>query len=453
MRDTLHSRLIYPVIMRTIGEHGMYAELDRQKALQYASREEILRSQRRRLGQVLNYAGQHVPRYREVLGEATELATRDPTALLRKVPFLTKEDLQTGLEDLKAIPQPRRTSRKTTGGSTGQPVTVIKDSSATARERAATWMAYGWFGIRVGDRGARFWGSPRALGTRRLRFALADFAMNRVRFSAFGVSEAELEEYWSTCLKFRPRYFYGYVSMLEAFGRFVEDSGRDGTGLGLTSIITTSEILTGAQRDLLERVFAAPVQNEYGCGEVGPIAYQCEAGGMHLMSENVFVEILDEDDRPVGPGEEGEVVVTDLGNRAVPILRYRIRDRAVRVETCTCGRGFPLLGDVRGRVYDQVRGLDGRFYHGEFFMYLFEDLRDGGLKFERFRVVQESPRGLRIEVQAASVASEELAAVVQTKLGSQLPGMDVCVEVVEELQLPASGKLRIVENRVTSHVG
>ena len=140
--------------------------------------------------------------------------------------------------------------------------------------------------------------------------------------------------------------------------------------------------------------------------------------------------------------------VTDLGNRAVPILRYRIRDRAVRVETCSCGRGFPLLGDVRGRVYDQVKGPDGRFYHGEFFMYLFEDLRDGGLKFERFRVVQDSPRTLLIEVQAALVDCEELAAVVQAKLGSQLPGMDVRVEVVQELQLPASGKLRIVENRV-----
>ena len=451
MRDTLHARLIYPAIMRAIGEHGMYAEHDRLKALQYASREEILNSQQYKLEQILLYARNHVPRYRDVLSHAGSLGTNEPAGLLRRIPFLSKDDLQNRLDELMAEPQPRRTSRKTTGGSTGQPVTVIKDAGATARERAATWMAYDWFGVRPGDRGARFWGSPREMGKRRLRFALADIAMNRIRFSAFGVSESELEGYWSNCLRFRPQYFYGYVSMLEAFGRFVEESGRDGSRLGLKAIITTSEILTGAQRGLLERVFAAPVQNEYGCGEVGPIAYECEAGGMHVMSENVFVEILDEDDRPVGPGEEGEIVVTDLSNRAMPVLRYRIRDRAVRVETCTCGRGFPLLGDVRGREYDQVRAPDGRFYHGEFFMYLFEDLRDEGLKFERFRVVQDSPRSLLIEVQAASGGSDELAAVVKAKLGSQLPGMDLRVEVVRELDLPASGKLRIVENRAAGH--
>jgi phenylacetate-CoA ligase len=451
MKENIHARLVYPAIIRAIGEHGMYAELERLTGVQYASREEILESQHRKLAGILHYARRHVPRYRGILGESWGLGTSDPTVLLRRIPFLTKESLQTSLEDLKAIPQPPRTSRKTTGGSTGQPVTVIKDSSASARERAATWMAYGWFGVRPGDRGARFWGSPRALGRRRLRFALADLAMNRVRFSAFGVSDAELEEYWSRCLRFRPQYFYGYVSMLEAFGRFVEESGRDGTRLGLKTIITTSEILTEAQRYLLHRVFGAPVQNEYGCGEVGPIAYQCEDGGMHVMSENVFVEVLDEDDNPVRPGEEGEVVVTDLSNRAMPILRYRIRDRATLLDTCTCGRGFPVLGEVRGRIYDQVKGPDGRFYHGEFFMYLFEDLRDSGSKFDRFRVVQLTPLRLLVEVQVAKTDSDDLAGVVRRRVESQLPGMDVRVRIVEELDLPPSGKLRIIENRVSSH--
>jgi phenylacetate-CoA ligase len=293
MNETIQGRLIYPGILRLLGESQMYGELERLNSIQHLSPQDTVRSQHARLADLLTYSSERAPLYRTRLSDRLPVQAENAVDVLRSLPFLTKEDLQERLEELQADPRPRRTTEKTTGGSTGQPVTVIKDRGATARERAATWMAHGWFGIKPGDRGARFWGSPTAVGKRRLRFALADLAMNRLRFSAFGVSEADLEQYWTRCLKFQPRYFYGYVSMLESFARYVSDSGRDGSLLGLKAIVTTSEVLTAAQRDLLVRTFGVPVQNEYGCGEVGPIAYECEAGSMHLMSENVFVELLD----------------------------------------------------------------------------------------------------------------------------------------------------------------
>jgi phenylacetate-CoA ligase len=141
-------------------------------------------------------------------------------------------------------------------------------------------------------------------------------------------------------------------------------------------------------------------------------------------------------------------VVTDLNNRALPLLRYRIMDRAIRLGECSCGRGFPVLGSIQGRVYDQVVAPDGRFYHGEFFMYLFEDLRDSGAHFERFRVIQTARDRLEVEIQTPDIADGALVDAVADKLARQLDSMHVEVRLVTEIRLPPSGKLRLVENRV-----
>jgi phenylacetate-CoA ligase len=449
MNEWCHRNLVYPAILRLLGEQEMYSELDRMRQMQWAPAAEVERSQTKKLTTLLNYAARHCRFYQSNLDGLYPVSNQESRDVLKSLPLLSKEDLQTYSSELRAEAKRFRTTLKTTGGSTGQPVSILKDRGATARERAATWMAYGWFGLQPGDRGARFWGSPRAMGRRRLRFAVADIAMNRVRFSAFGVSEADLGDYWRQCLEFKPRYFYGYVSMIESFARHLQTEGLDGSLLNLKAIITTSEVLTQAQRELVEEVFSAPVQNEYGCGEVGPIAYECEAGSMHEMSENVLIEVLDEYGQPVDDGVEGDVVVTDLNNRAMPLLRYRVMDRAIRVGACCCGRGLPVLGEITGRVYDKVIAPDGRFYHGEYFMYLFEDIRDQGHQFDRFRVIQESRTNLIVEVQLQHSNDTKISSLILDVLKQDLSDMEIRIELTTKIDLPESGKLRIVENRST----
>lgn len=422
----------------------MYAHLAWLRTLERESSQVVRERQLEKLASTLDYAAANSPYYASRLGDCP--GSLGPFQRLRRAPFLTKKDLQEEFLSLQAEPLPGRVHSKTTGGSTGQPVTVLKDAEAIAFERAATWLSHGWFGIEIGDRGARFWGSPQAFGRRRFRFALADLAMNRIRLSAFAVTEARLAQYWQTCLSFQPRYLYGYVSMLERFARYVSDMDLEGHRLGVRCVITTSETLHASQRRLLSEVFQAPVQNEYGCGEVGPIAYECRQGSLHVMSENVFVELLDDEGRPVEAGEEGAVVVTDLNNRAMPLIRYRLEDRAVQGSDCECGRGFPVLGSIRGRQYDFVTTPDGRSFHGEFFMYLFEDLRDAGMAIGNFRIVQTAETGLEIQVQAPPDRSESISSAVRKVIVDSL-GLHPTVSVVEEMRLTESGKLRVIENR------
>src|SRR6185436_11340307 len=127
------------------------------------------------------------------------------------------------------------------------------------------------------------------------------------------------------------------------------------------AIIASSMMLLPHERAVIERVFDVKVTDLYGCEEVGLIASECERHeGLHINAEQVLVEILREDGTPAGPGETGAVVVTDLLNRAMPFIRYRMEDMAeAAAQKCSCGRGLPTLRRVVGRIADFLKRRDG----------------------------------------------------------------------------------------------
>src|SRR5690606_5480525 len=93
--------------------------------------------------------------------------------------------------------------------------------------------------------------------------------------------------------------------------------------------------------------------------EMGPIAAECPAGSMHLLTTNVHIEIV-RDGRPVAPGELGEIVATTLVNRGMPLVRCRIGDLgALSPDPCVCGRPQPVLAELQGRAADLVFRTDG----------------------------------------------------------------------------------------------
>jgi phenylacetate-CoA ligase len=440
LRSWLNAKLVYPAAVRLRGEGGVFAALEEMRAAQWRDAHTLRREQDVRLAALLAYARERVPFYREHWPAASASA-HDARAALAELPLLTKAQLQAHAAELRAAPRPGRVTRKVTGGSTGEAVTVDKDAPAVAREMAASWMGWEWFGIGMGDRGARFWGTP---GTRRrrLRAAAADLATNRVRFSAFAFGEDDLERYWARCLAARPRWFYGYVSMLEAFALHLRSRGHDGRRLGLAAVVTTSEVLFPPQRALLREAFGAPVQNEYGCGEVGPVAYECPDGGLHLVAPNLVVELLRPDGSHAAPGEPGEVVVTDLNNRAMPLVRYRLGDFAVAGDACPCGRGLPVLREVWGRAYDFVQLPSGRRCHGEYFVYAFEELRAAGVPVRQFQVVQAGPARLEVAIVAPAGVEDGVRRAVAGRAG----GMEVDVRRVDAIPRAPSGKMRLVLN-------
>lgn len=128
----------------------------------------------------------------------------------------------------------------------------------------------------------------------------------------------------------------------------------------LREVRSVSEVVGPELRTLVRGAWNVPLTDMYSAKEVGYIALQCpERDVYHVQSENVLVEIVDEDNRPCAPGQAGRVLLTALHKFAMPLIRYEIGDYAVPGEACTCGRGLPTIREIRGRERNMMHLPNG----------------------------------------------------------------------------------------------
>ena len=397
----LNSRIFkYGVFWPVVTARGepVFKLLSELEESQWFPEERLREIQEEKLARVLAHSRKHVRFYRDRDGSTVDVE-RSPSLLLRQLPLITKADLIASNAALRSDSHRGPVTVKTTGGSTGQAVTVRKSRRATALEAAANWRGFRWEGIDIGHRQGRFWGMP-VTTFGRFRAKTIDWVANRRRFSAFKFSPEDIARYLIEISKFRPQYLYGYASMLRSLAAHVIQSGESFPA-DLRAVVSTSEPLTPPDRRLFQQAFAAPVFNEYGCGELGTIAHECERGQLHVHAENLLVEILDSSTGAATSGP-GEVVVTELNNLAMPLVRYQLGDFAeMSHQPCPCGRTLPTLHNVFGRSYDMIRNRQGEHFHGEFFMYIFEDARRQNMGVNAFQVVQNDYEHVTVRVVAA----------------------------------------------------
>jgi phenylacetate-CoA ligase len=412
-----------------------YVSRDRQ------STSTLLAFQGAQLQFLLRHASTSTDRYSLILGSEFE----GPSSVhpdLRGIPLLSKDTLREAPGSLISRDVKGLIERKTTSGSTGHPVTVWKDRIALARERAATLRAYQWAGIPTAAPQALLWGLPLTFGGR-MYAGLKDLVANRLRLPMFGVTERELDRYYQRILRFRPLYLYGYASAIETFVRFVESNGNRLPDC-VQAIITTSEMLDPETRRYLVGTTGLSVFNEYGCGEVGSIAHDCEFGHLHIMADNLILECLPMPDLPSGLGE---LVVTDLFNRAMPLIRYRLGDLgSLSPSACPCGRPYPVLERIVGRAYDMIEDTSGRKYHPEAVLYAFEHLKRSGISLPPFQAVQDAPGQLNVRFQTSTQLSSDVAERIKAQLVETFQHkMDIRIVLTSQLEREESGKFRVVK--------
>lgn len=441
MNSWLARNLVYRPATWLRGE-PVFGLLRQYEESQWWSPAQVARDQEQKLREILRFAAEHSAFYREQV-ERQGLATeRLEAADLERFAPLTKTDLVERASDIHVNRLPGTYSWKTTGGSTGVPVRLRKNRYATAAEQAASWRSYGWYGIRPGDRQARFWGMP-LTGLARNRTRAIDWVLNRDRFSAFAFSRDDLRGYYKRLVEKRPTWIYGYVSMLVEFSSFCIEERLPLRELGVRSVVTTSEALNTRDRDLIANGFGAPVFNEYGCGEVGAVLCECEKGSLHLMAENLFVELVPAptQDRP----DAHRILITDLHNRATPLIRYDVADRVVPALDCACGRGLPAFREIFGRAYDFIEAADGTRYHGEFFMYHLEQARDAGIPILQAQFVQESVEKILVRIVPGPGYGPEHGRALTDGIARASDGrFSADVVCVKAISREDSGKIRLI---------
>jgi phenylacetate-CoA ligase len=232
-----------------------------------------------------------------------------------------------------------------------------------------------------------------------------------------------------------------YAQSAAMFARYCERKGVD--DIRFRSIITTAEMLMPEQRASLERVFGASIYNRYGCREVSVIASECSHHtGMHINSDALIVEVV-----PV-PGTDpslGKVVITDLLNRAMPLIRYEIGDLASIPErsVCTCGRSLPRIQRIEGRVTDFLITADDRRISGISLALLAGDMP----QVRQMQFVQQDRRHIQLRVVAGEGYGADTVVELQRRLFPYLQGQtELSIITVDAIAKEPSGKYRYVKS-------
>ena len=416
-------------------EASQWLGLDELRARQVAAARNLLRHAQR-------HCSYYRDRWREAGLDADSLRTVED---IQRWPVVDRETVGAQASGLRADAPGLTRIRKATGGSTGRPLQFELDSGSNDRRVAATFRGYAWAGAGPGTRQMHLWGTAlgRPPARLRLKTRLYEWMYNRRVLNAFGLSDASAAAYLRAANEFRPEVIVAYANALYAFARSIEEQGL--RPASPRSIVVGAEKLHAFQRELIERVFGAPVFETYGSREFMLMAAQCERRqGLHVTAEHLIVEVVDDDGQPVPDGTEGRVVVTDLFNYAMPFVRYANGDRAVAGGRCECGRGLPLLAEIVGRQADILTTPDGRHVSGLYFPHLLKDFP----AVRRFQVVQETLDEVLLKLEAPSASAEDVAritALAEPVLG---PRVRFRVEKVDSIPLSPAGKLQVVVNRV-----
>lgn len=438
--------VLFPLLMRRWHPQAR-SYLAELRKYEFADHKTLITAQWQRLQAIVQHAAQNVPYYRNVFAEhGIWPADIQSPADFSRVPVLTKGILQSNLHRL--IAENRNKSQgqaNASGGSTGKPVQFFQDAEYWNRSYASLWFVEGWWGIRPGDRTASLWGADRDIPDQNWKERLHG-AIAQVRVcNAFALTSLQMEAFAKMLVKWRPKHLIGYASALEVFAKFLLE--RPEYQIRPAAVKATAETLRTDSRKMLAAVFGCPVYNFYGSREVNNLAVECPAlRGLHINGLNRYIEIVDDEGRPVRAHVPGRILVTDLTNSFMPLLRYEIEDVGSWAgESCSCGRPFPLLERVWGRSSDFIVTRTGKLIHGEYFTHLFYHVP----QVSSFQVVQQSLDDVHVSVVLHPGINEFSFDTLRDKMSKSLgQGVRCEINVVESIPRSSSGKHRFTISQV-----
>jgi phenylacetate-CoA ligase len=267
-----------------------------------------------------------------------------------------------------------------------------------------------------------------------------------IRFDPARTSDSEIGEFLPLFSAFRPQAIKCFPNSLAIFTDYLRRHGLEVDGV--KTIFCTGESLYDHQRAEFHDVFGGRIVERYGTKECGLVASECQAGnGLHLFAEGAYVEVVGDDGNPVPPGESGRILITDLFNDAMPLIRYEIGDRAQTMaasdEVCGCGSPLPRVARILGRDRDILFSSAGVKRPG----YLFVECIARHDIDAQVQVVQGEAGSVEIRVCGYEGPLSPLEAMRREMAALIGPGFEVTIRNVAEIARDPSGKFPYVVSR------
>lgn len=449
-------QILAPVLEFSRGTNAMKCLKELEES-QWWPRDRILELQNQRLSQLIKHAYENVPYYRRIF-EERDIKPADIACIedLTKLPVLTKQLIRANFDDMvtRDFPQ-RELITSYTGGSTGEPLMFYRTKHERFnRSFAAIQRAFGWAGYEIGDKAVLIRSSEHMRGSSTLAKITKALIFFFERIARFDVAEfaAKLPQLAQKIAAFQPEFIRGYPSAIYLLARFIEKN--EGYKTRPKAVIAAAEPVYEHQRELFGRVFKCETYSHYNTHEAHCIAAECsEHSGYHISSENVIIEVVDDENTPVPTGEEGRILITNLHNLVMPFIRYDIGDvGALAQDPCSCGRGLPLLSRLSGRTTDFILTRSGKAIPG--LTLSFSPL--ARLNVEQFQIVQEGYTNIVIKLvlqenctRSHDELCQEVMRMYRAVLGDE---MDITVEFVDHIPVTSAGKRRFVISKVSQEL-
>ena len=402
--------------------------------------ERIRQQQWNRLREIVAYASRHCPYYATRLAEVGVSVDIKDWDEFRRIPVLTKQDIReqgTRLLSREFAREDLVESR--TGGSTGKALTLYCDKQCQELRNAAAMRSDQWAGWDIGMKVAAVWGNPPVANTvkKKLRNMLLDRFMY---LDTMQINETSVVQFVQEWYREDPKVLFGHSHSLFILATFLRKLEiRD---LRPQGIISTSMMLLDPERRVIEEVFRCKVTNRYGCEEVSLIACECEKReGLHMNLDHVIVEFLRDDGTQAAPGEEANIIVTELINRGMPLIRYRVEDMGMSsARNCACGRSLPLMEKVVGRRADFLKRPDGSLVAG---VSLVERTLTAIPGIEQMQLIQNQANEIQAKLVTDDQWSQNSEAALRHELQSVFGGqVKIDITQVAKLDQTGAGKYR-----------
>lgn len=310
--------------------------------------EQIQRHQWEQLISLVAHAYDHVPYYR-TLFKTQGITPHDIRSLqdFQQLPILSKETIQEHANEFNAINYPSYAFEETnTGGSTGFALRFSVEKGVWFAKHLA------YLKILLERAGCDVMDTSVQLIGREKPWEYRPFSRTLV-LSSYKMTDQNLPRYIRKIRRLRPHYFIGYPSAMTMLASSMEHDTR-----GLTrvkAIFCFGETIYDWQREFLENFFHCRVHGQYGHREQCVFAGTCEKSDTyHVFPDYGFVELIDRNGHPITEGgKTGEIVATGFHTGIFPFIRYKTGDIASwSTYQCDCGRNYPILKTIEGRVQD-----------------------------------------------------------------------------------------------------
>jgi phenylacetate-CoA ligase len=401
------------------------------------STEELVNAQYRQLDALIKHAWHTSPFYRNRFAQSGYDPSQDLNpSWFTSLPLLSWQALQSDYDQIVSTQPPvshGATIEGASSGSTGRPIRFLSTEYTRTIWRTLSMRSHLW---NSRDFSAKF-----AVIRAKVKNQTAvdwGVSMNQVFDTAPSPTldiRTPVADQATWLLGQNPHYLLTFPSNLRGLAeRFLL---LDKTASGIEEIITIGEMLTPENRAFCEQVFKAPIRDVYSASEVGYIAFQCQEGHYHVQ-ENLLVEVLDEEGKPVPDGKVGQVVITDLHNFASPLIRYAIGDYAEKGNcACKCGRKLMQLNQVMGRSRNLITLPNGnRFWP---LMAIQEWPKSAGIT--RHQVIQKSLDLLEVRLEVPRPLTDDerngIATALCGRLGHQF---DIQFAEMASMPMPDNGK-------------